>query len=50
MEFLRNNRTTGEQLVGQSSLRVGASLLLGSGPLQGMLVGGLRGCVSSCDV
>lgn len=46
MEFLRNNRTTGEQLVGQSSLRDGASLLLGPGPLQGMLAGAC-GAVSS---
>lgn len=38
MEFLRNNRTTGEWLVGPSSSRDGASLLPGSGPLEGMPV------------
>lgn len=47
MEFLRNNRTTGEWPVGSSTSRDGASLLLGSVPLQ---VGVRQGCVSPCEV
>lgn len=45
MEFLRNNRTTGKQPVGQSSSRDGASLLLGSGSLEGLRVGSGRLCI-----
>lgn len=40
MEFLRNNRTTGEWLMGLSTSRDGASLLPPSGLLRGVLGGG----------